>query len=53
MARALGVSIRTVQTHLQHIYRTLGVRSRTEALAHVRALSVTGAASALTGMTSS
>jgi DNA-binding NarL/FixJ family response regulator len=53
VARALGVSIRTVQTHLQHIYRTLGVRSRTEALAHVRALAVTGAASALTGMTSS
>lgn len=44
VARALGLSVRTVQTHLQHIYRTLGVRSRTEALAHVRALSLSGAA---------
>jgi DNA-binding CsgD family transcriptional regulator len=45
VARALGLSVRTVHTHLQHIYRTLGVRSRTEALAHVRALSLGGAAS--------
>ena len=40
VARALGVSVRTVHTHLQHIYRALGVRSRTEAIAHVRALSL-------------
>jgi DNA-binding CsgD family transcriptional regulator len=52
VARALGLSVRTVQTHLQHIYRALGVRSRTEALAHVRALSLGGAASPLTGMIS-
>lgn len=42
VARALGVSVRTVHTHLQHIYRALGVRSRTEALAHVRALVLGG-----------
>jgi DNA-binding CsgD family transcriptional regulator len=40
VARALGISVRTVQTHLQHVYRTLGVSSRTEALAHARALSL-------------
>ena len=40
VARALGVSVRTVHTHLQHIYRALGVSSRTEALAHIRALSL-------------
>lgn len=37
IARALGISIRTVHTHLQHIYRQLGVTSRTEALARLRA----------------
>jgi DNA-binding CsgD family transcriptional regulator len=42
VARALGLSVRTVHTHLQHIYRALGVTSRTEALAHVRALSLGG-----------
>ena len=42
VARALGVSVRTVHAHLQHIYRALGVRSRTEALAHVRALVLGG-----------
>lgn len=40
VARTLGVSVRTVHTHLQHIYRALGVSSRTEALAHVRALTL-------------
>jgi DNA-binding CsgD family transcriptional regulator len=40
VARALGLSVRTVHAHLQHIYRTLGVTSRTEALAHVRALAL-------------
>jgi len=45
VARALGLSVRTVQAHLQHIYRALGVRSRTEALARVRVLSLSGAAS--------
>ena len=43
VARALKLSVRTVHTHLQHIYRVLGVTSRTEALAHVRALSLGGA----------
>jgi DNA-binding NarL/FixJ family response regulator len=43
VARALKLSVRTVHTHLQHIYRALGVTSRTEALAHVRALSLGGA----------
>lgn len=36
IARALGISIRTVHTHVQHIYRQLGVTSRTEALARRR-----------------
>jgi DNA-binding CsgD family transcriptional regulator len=45
VARALGLSVRTVHIHLQHIYRTLGVTSRTEALAHVRALSLGGVGS--------
>jgi DNA-binding CsgD family transcriptional regulator len=40
VARALGLSVRTVHAHLQHIYRALDVTSRTEALAHVRALSL-------------
>jgi DNA-binding NarL/FixJ family response regulator len=43
VARALKLSVRTVHAHLQHIYRALGVTSRTEALAHVRALSLGGA----------
>jgi DNA-binding CsgD family transcriptional regulator len=43
VARTLGVSVRTVHTHLQHIYRALGVSSRTEALAHVRALTLASA----------
>lgn len=38
IARALGISTRTVHTHLQHSYRQLGVTSRTEALARLRAL---------------
>jgi len=42
VARALGLSVRTVHTHLQHIYRILGVTSRTEALAQVRALALRG-----------
>jgi len=40
VARALGLSVRTVHTHLQHVYRALGVTSRTEALARVRARSL-------------
>jgi DNA-binding CsgD family transcriptional regulator len=40
VARALGISTRTVHTHLQHIYRALDVTSRTEALARIRTLSV-------------
>jgi DNA-binding CsgD family transcriptional regulator len=44
IARALGISTRTVQAHLQHTYRALDVTSRTEAVARLRAL---GAASGL------
>jgi DNA-binding CsgD family transcriptional regulator len=36
IGRLLGISTRTVHTHLQHIYRTLGVTSRTEALAQLK-----------------
>jgi DNA-binding CsgD family transcriptional regulator len=38
IARALGISTRTVQAHLQQTYRALGVGSRTEAVARLRAL---------------
>jgi DNA-binding CsgD family transcriptional regulator len=41
IARILGISTRTVQAHLQHIYRTLDVTSRTEAVARIRALQAT------------
>ena len=30
VAAALVVTVRTVESHLSHIYRKLGVRSRTE-----------------------
>jgi DNA-binding CsgD family transcriptional regulator len=38
IARSLGISVRTVQAHLQHIYRALDVTSRTEAVARIREL---------------
>jgi DNA-binding CsgD family transcriptional regulator len=38
IARALGISTRTVHAHLQHAYRALDVSSRTEAVARLRAL---------------
>jgi DNA-binding CsgD family transcriptional regulator len=38
IARALGISTRTVQAHLQHTYRALDVTSRTEAVARLRDL---------------
>lgn len=38
IARALGISTRTVHAHLQHAYRALDVSSRTEALARLREL---------------
>ena len=41
IARALGISTRTVQAHLQHTYRALDVSSRTEAVARLRALTAT------------
>jgi|HubBroStandDraft_5_1064220.scaffolds.fasta_scaffold66131_2 DNA-binding CsgD family transcriptional regulator len=41
IARALGISPRTVQAHLQHSYRALDVTSRTEAVARLRALGAT------------
>jgi DNA-binding CsgD family transcriptional regulator len=44
IARALGISTRTVQAHLQHTYRALDVTSRTEAVARLRDL---GAAAGL------
>ncbi len=37
IARALGISTRTVQAHLQHAYRALDATSRTEALAWLKA----------------
>jgi DNA-binding CsgD family transcriptional regulator len=43
IARTLGISTRTVQAHLQHTYRSLGVTSRTEAVARLRALGATPA----------
>lgn len=52
VARALGLSVRTVHAHLQHIYRALGVTSRTEALAHVRTLTLSQASDPLTVSTS-
>ncbi len=36
VGRVLGISTRTVHAHLQHIYRSLDVTSRTEALARLR-----------------
>jgi DNA-binding CsgD family transcriptional regulator len=36
IGRLLNISTRTVHTHLQHIYRVLGVTSRTEAVAQLR-----------------
>ena len=38
IARALGISTRTVHAHLQHAYRALDVSSRTEAVARLRTL---------------
>jgi DNA-binding CsgD family transcriptional regulator len=38
IGRLLGISTRTVQAHLQHIYRALGVTCRTEALARAAGL---------------
>jgi len=41
IGRALGISPRTVQAHLQNVYRALNVTARTEALARLRDLSLT------------
>jgi LuxR family maltose regulon positive regulatory protein len=38
LAAELFVEQSTVRTHLIHLYRKLGVRSRTQAVAHARAL---------------
>jgi DNA-binding CsgD family transcriptional regulator len=46
IARSLGISHRTVHAHLQHIYRTLDVRSRTEAVAQLRGLLLAGSPTA-------
>lgn len=43
IARTLGISPRTVHAHLQNVYRALGVASRTEAVARLRAASLPGA----------
>lgn len=40
IAQRLGISTRTVNAHLQNIYRTLDVTSRTEALARLGAISL-------------
>jgi DNA-binding CsgD family transcriptional regulator len=37
VAAILGISVRTVQKHLQHIYVKLGVEGRTAAVMHGRA----------------
>jgi DNA-binding CsgD family transcriptional regulator len=36
-AAILGISVRTVQKHLEHIYEKLGVEGRTAAVMRVRA----------------
>jgi LuxR family maltose regulon positive regulatory protein len=38
IAQELYVSVNTVRTHLQGIYRKLGVASREEAISHAREL---------------
>jgi hypothetical protein len=45
IGRLLGISPRTVHTHLQHVYRALGVTSRTEALAQLRMSACYGSSS--------
>jgi DNA-binding CsgD family transcriptional regulator len=45
IGRLLGISPRTVHTHLQHVYRALGVTSRTEALAQLRTSACYGSSS--------
>ena len=37
IAHRLGISVRTVQKHLEHVYRKLGVSSRAAAVFRVRA----------------
>lgn len=38
VARTLGISVRTVHKHLEHLYRCLGVSSRSEALTIARSV---------------
>jgi ATP/maltotriose-dependent transcriptional regulator MalT len=38
IASSLFVSLSTVKTHINNLYRKLGVRSRTQAIARVRDL---------------
>lgn len=47
IAATLGISIATVRTHLQRLYRDRGLRNRAEAVASLLANSVLGAVMSL------
>jgi LuxR family maltose regulon positive regulatory protein len=38
IARRLGIALSTVKTHVHHLYATLGVHRRTQAIARARSL---------------
>jgi DNA-binding CsgD family transcriptional regulator len=37
IGRALGIALQTVKTHLEHVYRKLGVRTRAQLIAEIAA----------------